>query len=205
MKALVFMLFWLIAVVLAGSWYLFFVDDFPASSIIADAAEWAELASFSKRFDRMVDSVRIAGANDGIANLVAGIGMVCGVNMIDIVPLLSVESNFDPLITSGKNAVGIGQVMMPTAVLFYESGLIHIDPASNNLFDARINLLFTFTIFMHELRSFRDYERALVAYQGGNRAGRRFGKSPRLIDYQYVDRVMTAKKALYADRCDASI
>jgi hypothetical protein len=155
MKALLCMLFWLIAVVLVGCWYLFFVDEFSAPSFFAAVEELSELDAFSKQFDTKVDSVKIAGAGDDVAALIAGIGMICDVSMIDIVPVFFVESKFDPLITSDKNAVGIGQVTMPTAVLFHERGLIHLNPASNNLFDARINLLFSFTIFMYELRSFR--------------------------------------------------
>lgn len=186
----------LISIIVAGSHYLLTAD--ALSGVLAPDTYGDALAQYCQIFDIKVDSVKMAGVqNDTVASMIAGMGMFFDVQMIEIVPIFKIESNFDPLASSIKSAAGVGQVFPPAADLFYRAGLIHLDPAASDLFDVHTNLLFSYTIYRYERDHFGDYVRTLVAYQGGRRAAQRYRRTPRPVDQLYVARIVKERTELY--------
>lgn len=153
--------------------------------------------SFVGQLNILQDSVQVGGADERTAKIFAGMGLICNIPMRDIVPIVKIESAFNPLVTSAKSAVGIGQVFPPTASLFFEANLIHLDPAKEDLYDVETNLMYAFAIYAYEYNFFKRYDRALAAYQGGRRAGLNFRHSPREVDTIYVERVLSEKERLF--------
>lgn len=194
----------LLMVIVSGSIYLL-EDDAIVRGISRD--QFGEsLDAFCQVFEVKVDSVRFAGVhNDTMARMIVGMGMVFDVPMIDIVPIFSIESGFNPLASSIKSAAGVGQVFPPAAELFYRAGLIHLDPATSDLYDIHTNLLFSFTIYSYEYRHFQDYDRTLVAYQGGRYAATRWLRNPRKVDIDYVAAVRHEREQLYGPAGYAAI
>lgn len=153
MKSLYFILFLSVMFIGAMNFHSppILEDDFGQTQSIID---------FDKKYQESINQIKLLGASDSLAIIIYNKSVKYGFDPLMVTRLIKVESNFNHLAQSNKEAIGLMQITPSTARLY----------KFNHVTDIETNIDNGLYILRDKQNMYGTLELALLSYNGGHKA-----------------------------------